>query len=126
MNPTITLITSPTPAAIGAVTYARILAADIGGNLRAPHHTATTHGLSEEMARAAGGVLLIDDPASFSPAAVYKIASLWVEMRASVRPRIVMILRGGHLNYSDGLASDMKRCATLFDGWNIADHRSMP
>ncbi len=115
-RPAFDLITSPTAAASGAIEQVRKIASELGGNLRAPHHTAGASAVAGEMALAAGGVLLLDDPADFPRVIVRLIGRLWQQMAPTARPHIVVILRGDR---------DLERFATLFDGWNIAEHTSV-
>lgn len=116
-NPTFTLITSPGAPWHGLILKARELATEHGGNFRAPHHTASRPAIFAEMAIAAGGTLLLDEPAEFSRAAINAVAHTWAAMDPACRPRLVLILRGPGVG-----ASTLARCAELFEGWTIAEH----
>ena len=110
-HPTYELFAPP-----GGIAYARDLAQSIGGNLRAPHHTASHAAMGDEMALAAGGVLLLDDAGEFSPAVLARIASVWAAMTPAVRPRIVAVLHTTK-NNPKAAEADAKRFAKLYDGW---------
>lgn len=121
MNPTLEIITSPVAAA-GLIRKAQALAAQHGGNLRAPHHTASRAAIGAEVAIAAGGVLLLDEPAEFSRAVVSMIGDTWIRMVPTCRPRVILTIRGD--KDPRATASTLARCAELFDGWQVARHHT--
>lgn len=116
-KPTMTLITTPAPIAT-----ARKLAAELGGNFRAPHHTVSRAGLSGEMALAAGGVLLLDEPAEFTRGALSMLESLWAGMDPACRPEILLTVRA--TDDPKLAASTCKRLGELFEGWIVTEHVS--
>ncbi len=121
MTPTVEIITSPVPAA-GLIYKARALAARHSGNLRAPHHTASRAAIGAEMAMAAGGVLLLDEPAEFSRAVVRMIADILVRMDPACQPRVILIIRGDE--DPRATASTLARCAELFADWRVTQHHT--
>lgn len=119
MYPTFDLITAPTTIS-GIIRKAREIATEQGGNFRAPHFTVSRAGMVGEMALAAGGVLLLDEPAEFSRTAINAVAHIWAAMDPACRPRLILTIRG---NGDDATtASKLARIVDLFDGWTIAEH----
>ena len=119
-KPTFTVITTPI-AASGLILKARELSAEHGGNFRAPHHTVGRAAIAGEVALAAGGVLLIDEPAEFSRSVIGMIEHLWIGMVPACRPKIVLTLRAS--TDDKQTAAALRRVADVFDGWNVEDHR---
>ena len=119
--PTAEIITTPVPAA-GLIYKARALAAECGDSFRAPHHTASRAAIGAEMALAAGGTLLLDEPAEFSRSVVNMIAHTWIRMVPACRPKIILVIRGSEDPCDT--ASTLARCAELFAGWEISDHHT--
>lgn len=112
MKPTFDLITAP---AASGILKARELAHEHGDHIRAPHYTASRAAIGAEMALAAGGVLLLDEPAEFTRSVVDLIADIWVHMIPKCRPRIIMVIRDSR---------DLTRVAYFFAGWTVAEHHT--
>lgn len=72
---------------------ARELAANIGGPLRAPHHTCSAIALLGELALAAGGVLYLDEVPEFRAEALSAMAHTWAKMTDGHRPTLVLGVR---------------------------------
>jgi hypothetical protein len=113
-HPTYTLITSEHQAT-GLISKARELANEIGGNFRAPHYTASAGALGGEMALAAGGTLLIDQPADFSHSAINTIASIWCQMDPACRPEVIVTLLAEKTEQAT--QNTARRFQELFRGW---------
>lgn len=114
-KPTLEIITATTCR--GAVTKARKISAEHGGNFCAPHYTASAAGVVGELAIAAGGVLLLDEPAMFSRATLSILTSTLGMMDLAHRPRVIVILEAG--------ADPAKTLDTFghrFAGWTITVH----
>ncbi len=103
----------------GGIDYARELAHQMGGNLRAPHHTVSRAAIGAEIALAAGGVLLLDEAAYFSPDIVHQISRTWLGMVPACRPRIVVILRTQEVAGTEAARVIAERFAKLYDEWKI-------
>lgn len=117
--PTFTLITSPA-AHRGSISKAREIAAEYGGNFRAPHFTVSRNAISGEMALAAGGVLLLDQAADFSRSVVSMITNLWTNMDPACRPELIVTLSGDGTD--DGTAAMLAHFVKTFEGWTVTEH----
>lgn len=83
MKPTITLIN----------TIAEARAIGLGRAFRAPHFTVSERVIVEEVAMAAGGVLLLDEPTQYNRACLTAVLRVVSGMQPSVRPVVCAIVR---------------------------------
>ncbi|MHA1572969.1 MAG: ATP-binding protein [Alphaproteobacteria bacterium] len=103
-------MTKPTLIILDSVSAARAFSATELA-FRAPHYTVSDRAMAEEIALAAGGVLVLDEPNEYSRSAIETIARLVPQMHERVRPKVVAIVRDAY--DADATA---KR-ASLYEGW---------
>jgi hypothetical protein len=74
----------------GVFAYARRMAEDLDGPLRAPHHTVSLVGLLGEAIQAAGGVLLLDHAEEFKAGDLRLALRAIAQARPRVRPAVIL------------------------------------